>query len=463
MVDNDFFLRLKDALEARGEYLDKTELNKLRNDLRVFQKEISSLYAMFAKKGYIVEDPYKNETKAGDLKIPPSGNFSDGNKRDQLGMRLSMLDNELDYLINFHEFSTAGFTQDKIKTVLGLIRYIDWPQLSSPDANVTTAAVNEIAVNIRHGPNDPIAYKMLTDSLDTLSGITKSIISSLKALSDFNRESYKYDMRLKITNSMEPSEALLPNIKKKFSAINPGHPFYAELAEEVINEDYSKDSKSLREKALQRLSMNDAKHKTKKAPVSYKPVLIDGLNAIGSSGTNLAEMFEKLNENYYLLENQKKGLWSMIKKLVAQITNKDTEAVVFDIEYTDPVKGGTVREKINYNNFYATVEKKIAILGAITARGIAAKKLDAMEEPQLIELLQRNIKDVQNFHKTLNLLDEYFKTEIDKSNRSKVKGIKPELSALKNTITKASEKLQDYNIHKEEEEQFKKLGVSAEY
>jgi hypothetical protein len=463
MVDSDFLLKLKDAMDERKNYLDKTDLPKLRDDFRVFQKEISSLYALFANKGHIIEDPYKNETKTGVLEIPPSGGFSEGNKRDQLGMRLSMLDNELDFLINFHEFSTASFTQDKIKTVTGLVRYIDWPQLGSPASNVTTVAVNEIVTNIRHGPNDPITYKMLTDSITALSETTTSIIKSLKMLSDFNRESYKYDIRFKITKDMSPSETTLSNIRKMFSIINPGQQFYAELAGEIINEDYSKDSKSLQEKLLQRLTLNDTKLKTKKHPASYKPVLIDGLNTIGSCGAIMTEIFEKLGENYYLLENQKKGLWLMIKKLVAQITNKDAEAVVFDLEYTDPVKGITVREKLNYNNFYAMAEKKIAILGAIATRGSAVKKLEAMEEHQLIELLQRNIKDVQNFHKTLNVLDEYFKTVIDKSNRSKIRGIKPELSALKNTIMKASEKLQDYNSHKEEEDQFKKLGVSAEY
>ena len=104
----------------------------------------------------------------------------------------------------------------------------------------------------------------------------------------------------------------------------------------------------------------------------------------------------------------------------------------------------------------------MAILNAIALRGTAVKKLEGMNEEHLIELLQRNMKDVLNLHKTLNGLDDYFKNAADKDTRPKIKGIKPELSALKNTITKANEKLQDYNAQKEEAEQFKNLGINME-
>jgi hypothetical protein len=243
----------------------------------------------------------------------------------------------------------------------------------------------------------------------------------------------------------------------------PGTPFYAELAEELIKEDYSGQSKTLREKVLKKLEVQGVKSKTPKAPVSFKPILIEGLNAIGSSGTNLSEIMAKINENHGVLENQSKGIWSKIKKLMAQMANKEGEPVIYDLEYVDPNKGTPVREKLNFSNFCAEVEKKISILQAIAARGAAAKKLESMEENQLIELLQRNMKDVQNFHKTLNGLDDFFKNEVDKSDRARIKGVKPELSALKNAATKAGQKLHDYNAQKEEEEQFKKLGIAAEH
>jgi hypothetical protein len=463
MMDNDFLPELKEALDLRGDYLARTALPELKESFRAFQREVSALYLLLAKKGYIIEDPYKNEPKTDDLKLPPSGNFTDMNKRDQLGLRLSMLDNELDYLVNFHEFSIENFHQEKIKVMVGLVKYVDWARLGSAAANVTTQAVSEAVTGIRQGPNDPIAYKMLADSLAVLSNCTRTVMAALKSLSDFNREQYKYDIRVKITNSMSAAEATLPNIKKKFAGIKANIPFYPDLVEEIIQEDYSKDSKLLRESILQRLATAEENHEPKKAHiVSFKPMLIEGLNMIGAAGTNLSEIIEKINENHYLLENQNNGIWAKIKKLVASVTNSDADTIVYELEYNDLAKGSMVHEKLNYKSFCESVEKKITILGAIAARGSAAKKLESMSEEQLIELLNRNIKDLLNFHKTLGALDEYFKSAAGKANRSKIKGIKPELSTLKNTVTKASDRLKDYNVQKEEEAQFKKLGVSSD-
>ena len=463
MSDNDFLTQLKEALDSRKDWFDRVELPKLKEEFRKFHNAVSSLYALFSKKGFIIEDPYKNETKLGDLEVPSVGTISDSNKRDLLGRQLSSLDNELDFLVNFYEFSTSSFTQEKLKIIVALVKYIDWLHLTPDGVNSTTQAVSEIISNIRHGINDPISTQLLTDSLAVLASTTKTIINTLKLLSDFNREFYKYELRANITSSMSAEEATALNIKKRLGSSKNGLPFYAELVDELIKEDYSANSKSLRETVLQQLSveMGSVKKDTK-TPRSFKPLLIEGLNCIGSAGANLAEIIEKINENRDLLENQNKGIWTKIKKLFAQISNKDAEPTIYDLEYVDPVKGIHVREKLNFNIFCAMLSKKMTILNAIAPRGSAVKKLDGMNEEQLIELFQRNLNDVQNFHKTLNGLDDYFKNAAQKSTRPKIKGIKPELSALKNTITKANGKFQDYNAKKEETEQFKKLGISMD-
>jgi uncharacterized protein YutE (UPF0331/DUF86 family) len=463
MSENEFLTQLKDALDARREWFDKVELPKLKEEFRAFHAAVSSLYVMFAKKGYITEDPYKNETKSGDLAIPVVEVISDTNKRDQLGRQLSALDNELDFLVNFHEYCTSSFTQEKLKVMVGLVKYVDWLHLTPDGVNAATQSVCDVVSNIRHGIIDPITAQSLTNSLAKLSTTTKTIINTLKQLSDFNRELYKYNLRVNITSSMDAAEITAKNIKKKLGSVKTGLPFYPELVEELIKEDYSANSKFLRDIVLQRLSaeMRLARNSATAEP-SFKYMLIDGLNCIGSAGANISEILEKINENRNLLENQKSGIWVKIKNLVAQITNKEAEPTVYEIEYMDPLKGIPVREKLNFKVFCAALEKKMTILNAIALRGSAVKKLEKMDEDQLIEILQRNLKDIQNFHKTLNGLDDYFKGATNKNTRSKIKGVKPELSALKNVAARAGEKLQDYNAKKEETEQFKKLGISIE-
>ena len=98
----------------------------------------------------------------------------------------------------------------------------------------------------------------------------------------------------------------------------------------------------------------------------------------------------------------------------------------------------------------------------MSSRGPGMAKLEAMQDEQIISFLEKNIRDIQNVHKTLSALDDFFKSEVDRSDRDKVKGIKPELSIIKNAIIRANSKRHEYNAQKDEHEQLKRLGVSPD-
>ena len=142
--------------------------------------------------------------------------------------------------------------------------------------------------------------------------------------------------------------------------------------------------------------------------------------------------------------------------------NKEPDPLIYDLEYTDPVKGIPVKERVNYSSFRGDLERKIRTLSPMAARGGAAAKLESMQEEQLVGFLDRNIREIQILHKTLNALDDFFKAEVDKDDRDKVKGIKPELGVMKNAIVRANAKRYEYNAQKEEDEQLKRLGVKPE-
>lgn len=458
---NEFMEKLKAALDSRRAWLEKTELPKLKEEFRAFHTGVSALYGLFVKKGYINEDPYKHDSKTSDIQVPEAGVLNESNLRDELGRRLSQLDNELDYLVNFYQFSTENFSQEKAKVMLGLVKYIDWGRLT-PESGPVTEAVAGLINNARHASGDPVSTALLNESLAKLDRASGTIATFLKTVSDFNREQYKYDIRVYGIGDLPKEKALIPAIKKNWTTACRGEPFYPQLAEEVLKEDYSPQSESLREKTLKRIAVAGDKPKVAKAPVNNRMMLIEGLNALGSSGTTLAEIITKVNDNHELLENRKKGFWQKFVKLVSQMTNKAPDPVIYELEYTDPNKGLQIKEKLNYTNFSSEMDKKSKILAAIAPRGSGEKKLGTMEENQLAELLQKNIKDISNFHKTLTGLDEFFKDNIDRADRAKIRGIKPELSALKNASSKGSQKLYDYNAQKDAEEQFKKLGIAVE-
>jgi hypothetical protein len=134
---------------------------------------------------------------------------------------------------------------------------------------------------------------------------------------------------------------------------------------------------------------------------------------------------------------------------------------IYDIEYVDVAKGVQVKEKLNVTTFRAELDRKAKILFNVSTKGMAVSKLEGMEETQLLGLLEKNIRDIQTMHKLLSALDEYFKAAADKEDRGKIKGIKPELATMKNALVKANQKRYEYNAQKEEEEQFKKLGITS--
>ncbi|MDR2020196.1 MAG: hypothetical protein LBQ14_05445 [Treponema sp.] len=447
-----------DALNARENWLEKTELPRLKEEFRTFHAAFASLYNIFLKKGLIHEDPYKQEAKIGEIEVPETGSFSDAERMDQISIRLSNYDNQLDFLVNFYQFSVDFLTLDKIKRILGLVKYIDWIRFTTDSESYNTKAVVELVAQSKNGL-DPLSLSVVSESTANLYKCTGSILTILKELSDFHRETYKAGLRTAVTAGMSAAEASFAQIKKKFSAVMPGKPFYPDLVEELIKEDYSKDGPALREKILKQLAVPEAKQKIAKPAVSFKSILIEGIQAVASVSSTLEEIAPRLDDNELLLENRQRSFWERVKRIMQQMMNKEPEAVIYDIEYMDSSKGTLVREKVNFSSFRADMAKKTKNLAVLGARAAAAAKSETLDETQLLQLLERSIRDVQSLHRTLAALDEFFKAEVDKADRDKVKGIKPELATIKNAIIKANRKRHDYSAQKEEEEQLKRLGV----
>jgi hypothetical protein len=303
---------------------------------------------------------------------------------------------------------------------------------------------------------------VISESITYLNKSFTPIMGYLKLLTEYQREVYKLDVR-DVTLVMPESDAAnLAQVRKKFAQVKHGVPFYPDLVEEVLKEDYSKEGPVLRENVLKKLIVAEDKPKTVKAQVSFKSILIEGIQALGGTAVTLQEIAGKLNENESVIENRKQGIIQKIKKIMQQVLNKEPDPIIYNVEYTDPVKGIPVKEKVNFNTLLGDLDRKIRTLSPMAARGSSAGKLETMQEEQLVNFLDRNIREVQSIHKILSAMDDFFKAEVDKEDRDKIKGIKPELGTIKNAIIKANSKRHEYAGQKEEEEQLKRLGVKPE-
>jgi len=450
---------LQQALILKRDSLERAEMGNLKENLRTYQSSFASLYNIYLKKRLINEDPYKHETKISELDVPETGLFNEAKRIEQLSIRLSNYDSQLDFLVNFYQLGIDFLNLERIKRIVGLVRYVDWVSFTPDAQSLMTKAVAEMTNQSKAGV-DPLTLSIIGESLTRLSKMTTKVMGTLRDLNIYYRESYKLSVRQKITQPMSANEANLENIKRKMPSVMPGEHFYKELIEDIIKEDYTPSGADLRETILNSLKVAEEKPKAAKAVVDYKNILLDGIQVIGGASTSLIEIGAKLDENQAVMESEKKGFLSFIKELIRQITHAEPEEVIYNVEYFDTAKDVTVKEKVRFYKFRDEMTKKTRLLSSFV-RGPAYNKLTAMAEDQIVSYLERNIKDVQNLHKTLNALDDFFKANVAANDRGKIKGIKPELSALKNTFVKANNRRYEYSAQKEEEEQMRRLGIES--
>ncbi|MCL2185487.1 MAG: hypothetical protein FWB86_06510 [Treponema sp.] len=450
---------LQQCLDAKRETLDKSDLGQLKEELRAFHISYASLYNLFLKKKLIDEDPYKQEAKITEIEVPDATIFQEAKRIEQLTIRLANYDNQLDYLVNFYQLGIDFLNLDRIKRIMGLVRYIDWSSFSADSPNQMTKSVALLTNQSKTGV-DALTLNIIGESTQRLNKTTGTILKIIKDLSIYYREKYKLNVRLNITKDMSAGEATMEGIRKKMPSAMPGQPFYKELIDELIKEDYSESGSDLRDSILNILKVKENKPKAAKPGVVFKNILLDGIQVIGGSAGTLSEIASKIDENHNVLESRKKSFFESIKKLIRQITNAAPEEIFYTIEYLDPTKGAPVKEKINYHQFRDDLDKRIRIYNSF-ARGPAYQKIAAMTEDQIIVYLERYIKELTQLHRTLNSFDEFFKANVEPGERDKIKGIKPDLSALKNSYVKANQLRHEYSAQKEEDDQMKRLGVGT--
>ncbi len=468
--DLDFKNTLAEALEQRKHWLDSVLMPKLKDEFRLFQSAYSGLYKLLVKKAIIHEDLYRNDMKMGDIHIPPEGPFPESEKIDHMSIRLSQYDSQLDFLISFYAFSVDSFTIDHIKTIAGLVKYFHWSAMSANSQNINTRTLVELIGLLKSG-NDQMSIGIAADGLLRLDRGTKNILKQLKELSDYHREAWKLEARLRVMDYLKFNPATVithkeettRQIKRKFAEAMAEFAFYPELIDEILQEDYSGEGPRLKEGLIKRLAIPDDKPKETIKNVSFKSTLLEGIRALGTLSFTLEDAHRKLSQNSMQLESAKNSFMDKLKRVIKQMFNRETAERLYDIEYFDPITAGSHSEELNFTQFAIDLDRKGRFLSSIANRGSATNhKLENADEDQLLSVLSKNIEEIQAMHKILTALDVFFKSEADRDERDKMYGIKPELTGIKNAIVKANQKRHEYLSRKEEMDQMKRLGIQAD-
>ena len=466
--ENSFHQTLAQAIEKYEARLFQNEMRKLKEDFRVFHSAFQGFYNVLIRKSLIQEDPYKGEHKISEVEAPPSGPVMESEKVEIISRRLSLFDSQLDFLNNYYQFSTEFMTLERIKKLVGLITYIKWGSMSEASSNLNTRIIAELLSKMKQGA-DPMSSGIIGDAQRQLDKVSKNILANLKKLADYQRENYKFQVRENILLHMklhpdsmrERRDDVLKAVRKHMAQKMGNIPFYKELVEEILDEESSPEANRLRQGVLEKLKIDEEKPKEKKEE-SFRSVLIDGFKILSSASVPLEQALRKLNTNSMVLEERQLTFGERILKWLNSLLQKEENQKVYEIELFDINTSASKTVKLDYTVFAGDVEKKVRFLSSAGNKvSNTYKKLDAAAEDKLYAWLSTAIEDINAILNKLPALDTYFKSEVPRAQRHMIKGIKVEISGIKNAVVKANQKKHEYVAKQEEREQLRKMGIEV--
>lgn len=466
MGDDKFLKQLEQAIQGRKESFERTLLPNLKKQFILYHSSFQILYNIMKKKGLIQEDQYQYEEKISEVSPPPETPFLDSEKQTQLSIRLAAFDMQLDFLINYYQFSIEFLTFKRIKNLIALTKYIKWDKFNTNSDSINTRVFAEYLEKIKNG-NDAISIGLIIDGLGQLDRSQQELLQMMKDLTIFNREYFKFQIRNMILpeidynrdRALEATDDVVKSIKKQFAETVTGQPFFTELIKEIIEEDFSPAFEGLRRSLIERIQVKEAAKK-KKESVSFKKILIDGVRILSSATLQIEDGIRKLNENSQLLENRKMSLGERIVKFFKLLMKGSKHNRVYEVDFFDVSTSTTRTESLDFGMFLDRAQKTARFLANLSNRNTTTyKRLEALPDPDVAEFLTKNLEELQRLHKRFIALDKFFKTEIPKEEKSKIRGIKLEINAIKNTIVKSNQKKHEYTARKEEQEQMRKLGI----
>ncbi|NJL72168.1 MAG: hypothetical protein HC888_11600 [Candidatus Competibacteraceae bacterium] len=291
-----------------------------------------------------------------------------------------------------------------------------------------------------------------------------------EASGDYHKELYKLELRLvtlpqlslDVATAFDKKDEITKQVRRHFGADFPGRPFFPELVQEVLAEDYGPDSAALHADVLASVEVKEEKPKTTSHEISFTAMLQEALRTLAAVSRYLDEAIAKLSDNSFILENRKVSFIEHLRRWLLKAVQSQPKPLIYDVEYFDITTSTSKHEQIDFRVFADEVRKRAKLYAGILGKmGTVYKKIESAAEDQLYGFLNKNLEEVNIFHRRMQALDTYFKSEVPREQRSAVRGIKIELTAIKNNLVKANQKKHEYVARKEETEQLRKLGVNV--
>lgn len=471
MSQTDLFVaKLDEALLAKAAVLTKEEIPELKEQCRTFQAAFSGLYKVFLEKGLIQEDQYDYEQKISDLKAPPSDPFTESDLQDQMNIRLQSYMNQLDFMNNFFFMSVESLNLRGIKNMLSVIDYFHWSELSQNAAHLMSRSLSIYIEKIKQ-TGDGMALNILANSIKVLKDLQKSIKLILKKITLFAKQNYKLQCRMSVISQMtlDPNRiqkdltGTLQAIKFEFPVKWEGNPFFRELVEEILQEDYSPQAEKLQESILSSLAVKEKIVKKKKIDKSteMKKELLVLISELAKIYIPMETIIIRLDDNSHVLDENLKTFAQKFSRWINRVMRQKNE-IFYDIEMSSSGNRKN-REKINFTSYLNWIRMKANFYKNLNnPQSTSYMRAAESDLSHLEEFLEKNQLELKKIINRLAALERFFKEASDPEVKNKMKGFKAELQQMKMVVGKIVAGLKEYQVQLEEIEQLKALGIDPE-
>ncbi len=469
-ADNqDFNATVIAAVEDKQNYFDSTILPKVQENYRLHLTCVNNIVEALVRKSLIVPDPYQKDKKISGITCPPDTQFNDNDRASQLGLRLSDYQSMLDYICNYLKFSVDQLNLDKTRKLLAFNATFAWNNLTPNSAKQNTRSLAVCIIEAKKGAQ-ALQIAMLSDSLSKTKTAMEEINTSLNELATFQKERYKAEVRKNVIGNgqfdrskMSDAGSFMAELKRVFPTAMPKRPFSDELIGEIIQEEISPNRIQLQEAVLERLKIVKPKKDTQKEEENTHEMLMQTVCTIGAMSEHYTSVIEKLMNNHHVLENCHNTFKDKAMRFLRHIFGIAEPEIEYNIVITDKATNQKHKEKLNFNEFVTNLTKRTKYYAGITSKHAAGySRVNAQKDEAILEFLNKQIADNGRLQVVLTAIDEFFKATVPPTDRAKIKGIKMELTTLKNLLVKANQDKSEYVAYMEEKEQMKKLGIEDE-
>lgn len=460
---------LTKAVEEKVAWFDSNVMVELLDNYRVLYAAANNVQALLLQKGLITADPYKLDKKISDVAIPEEVEFVETERSKVLGVRISDYERMLDFLSNYFKFSVQNLTLPRIKKLIGLNNYFQWGSLTVASRHQNTRVLAELITTIRQG-SDSVATSSINGAISAASKSIVEINGVLKQVSDLRREVYKMEVRRNVianpSFSWEKGGAIpdvVQQIKKLFPSTMGRQPFYPELVEEIAQESIGPAAIQKQQDLLDRLKIVQQTKERKKVQINTKTLIMDAVRNLASMAPQLELVVSKLRENNSLLQDQYNTPWEKFKRALRKAFGLKPPVIEYTVPVADAMTKTVKNEKVDFRKSLSDISKRMNFYEALASRESPTyQKMEAQGEPEIYSFLTKQLSECQQMLTLLMAYDKFFKNEVESPNKSKVKGLAMETTAIKNTMVKTNQRKAEYAAYVEEQSQMKKLGILDE-